>query len=105
MDCSVSDGGEQVQRKNMLHICVEDDGVGFDSDQLSVNEAEQTNVEDPEEEIDHTHTGLGNTKRMLQVLYGERHEFHITGEKGVGTKIEIMIPVEREDAHVENNGG
>lgn len=105
MDCSVSDGGEQVQRKNMLHICVEDDGVGFDSEQLSVNEAEQTNVGDLEEEIDHTHTGLENTKRMLQVLYGERHEFHITGEKGVGTKIEIMIPVEREDAHVENNGG
>lgn len=98
----VSDRDEQEQRKSMLHICVEDDGVGFDSEQLSAKETEQNVLE---AEIGHTHTSLENTKRMLQVVYGEQHEFHITGAKGAGTRIEIIIPVEREDAHVEDNGG
>lgn len=87
---------------NMLHICIEDDGVGFDTEKI---EDSNTDTEKWNEKIEHTHTGLENTKRMLQILYGEEHEFRISGGKGKGTKVEIVIPVERGEVCVEDTGG
>ena len=45
--------------------------------------------------MDHTHTGIENTRRMLQSLYGDNYQFEIQSEKGKGTKIEITVPTER----------
>ena len=42
-----------------------------------------------------THTGFENTRKMLQILYGENYKFNIWSEKGKGTKIEIILPAER----------
>lgn len=80
------------QKRTMLHVCVEDDGVGFDTDAVA-----QTHfVTGTWDEKDmHTHTGLENTKRMLKILYGEEHEFRISGGKGKGTRIEIILLAER----------
>lgn len=80
-----------METERMLHICVEDDGVGFDTDIIIENSGEEQRYS---EQIGHTHTGLENTKRMLQILYGEKYAFHISGGKGKGTKIEIVLPVE-----------
>lgn len=90
------------EKAAMLHICVEDDGIGFDMGELSEQDSER---EIQNEEIEHTHTGLENTKRILQVLYGERHEFKISGGRGKGTTIEIILPVERGGNYVEGYGG
>ena len=85
-----------------FHICVEDDGIGFDTEQMtSLSEENDFIVK----EIEHTHTGLENTKRMLRILYGDRQEFHIKSIKGQGTKIEIILPVERGEQYVEDYSG
>lgn len=81
----------------MLHICVEDNGVGIEEKEIEVN------IHDEAYKAEHTHTGLENTKRMLQVLYGENYEFKIWSEKGKGTKIEIIIPIERGSNYVESS--
>ena len=87
-----------IENENeMLHICVEDNGVGIEEKEIEVN------IHDDAYKAEHTHTGLENTKRMLQVLYGENYEFKIWSEKGKGTKIEIIIPIERGSNYVESS--
>jgi len=92
---------EKSHRKNRLHICVEDDGVGFDAEKII---AADTDGKGWIEKQEHTHTGLENTKRLLQILYGDEHEFKISGGKGKGTKIEIVLLAERSGEYVEGNG-
>lgn len=81
----------------MLHICVEDNGVGMEEKKT------EANIQDETYKVEHTHTGFENTKRMLQILYGNNYEFKIWSEKGKGTKIEIIIPVERGANYVEGS--
>ncbi len=76
----------------MLHICVEDDGIGFDVDEVFVSNKEISEF--------HTHTGLANMKHMLEVMYDDMQEIKITGEKGKGTKIEVIVPLEEGDKYV-----
>lgn len=90
---------EKENRSSMLHICVEDNGVGMGEKEIGVN------TQDEPYKVEHTHTGFENTKRMLQILYGDNHEFKIWSEKGKGTRIEIIIPVERGINYVESNSG
>lgn len=90
------------EAEGRLHICVEDDGVGFDPDSL---EDWETEPDMQGTAIEHTHTGLENTKRMLHILYDEDFEFKINGGKGEGTKIEIIIPIERGGGNVEHSSG
>lgn len=83
--------------KPMLHIYVEDNGVGMGEKEIEVN------IQDEAYKVEHTHTGFENTKRMLQILYGDNYEFKIWSEKGKGTKIEIIIPIERGTNYVESS--
>ena len=90
---------EFIEKENissMLHICVEDNGVGMGEKEIEVN------IQDEFYRVEHTHTGFENTKRMLQILYVDNYEFKIWSEKGKGTKIEIIIPVERGINYVES---
>ena len=90
---------EKENRSSMLHICVEDNGVGMGEKEIQVN------TQDEPYKVEHTHTGFENAKRMLQILYGDNYEFKIWSEKGKGTKIEIIIPVERGINYVESSSG
>ena len=90
---------EKENRSSMLHICVEDNGVGMGEKEIEVN------TQDEPYKVEHTHTGFENAKRMLQILYGDNYEFKIWSEKGKGTKIEIIIPVERGINYVESSSG
>lgn len=90
---------EKENRSSMLHICVEDNGVGMGEKEIEVN------TQDEPYKVEHTHTGFENAKRMLQILYGDNYEFKIWSEKGKGTKIEIIIPVERSINYVESSSG
>ncbi len=85
--------------ERMFHICVEDDGIGFDMGDREPLFEEKDFIT---KEIEHTHTGLENTKRMLRILYGDRHKLNIRSIKGQGTKIEIILPVERGEQYVED---
>lgn len=89
---------EIFEKDEKLHIVVKDDGVGFDKNELqSSQEMEKISVE-------HTGTGLENTERLLKILYGEQYEMKICGEKGKGTTIQIVLPIEKEKEHVESHG-
>lgn len=90
---------EKENRSSMLHICVEDNEVGMGEKEIEVN------TQDEPYKVEHTHTGFENAKRMLQILYGDNYEFKIWSEKGKGTKIEIIIPVERGINYVESSSG
>ena len=90
---------EKENRSSMLHICVEDNGVGMGEKEIGVN------TQDEPYKVEHTHTGFENAKRMLQILYGDNYEFKIWSEKGKETKIEIIIPVERGINYVESSSG
>lgn len=83
---------KQKKTSKILHIIVEDNGVGIDYEKM--NEKPTEEVQQPEK-IDHTHTGFENTRKMLQILYGDNYKFNIWSEKGKGTKIEIILPAER----------
>lgn len=45
-----------------------------------MNEKSTEEVQQPEK-IDHTHTGFENTRKMLQILYGENYKFNIWRRK------------------------
>ena len=63
-------------------------------DYKKLNEDQENEI--PENgKIGHTRTGLKNTQRMLQILYGEDYELDIESKKGKGTRIEIILPSER----------
>ena len=85
------------EQNDSLHICIEDNGVGVHDD------AYDAIKNDMENEIGHTHTGLENTRRLLEILYGSRHQFLFWSEKDVGTKIEIVLPAEHGENNVECN--
>lgn len=110
---AVSHGLEPKREKGMLtvrlyedarlHILVEDNGVG-----MNLNMEKQEKGQDEEKDpgrIAHTHTGWENTRRLLQILYADDYEFHVWSEEGIGTKIEIVVPIERGESYVESISG
>lgn len=84
------------EKEEKLYITVEDDGVGFD---------QNTYLQENVEKSDHTATGLANTIRLLKILYEDAYDIKITGKVSEGTRIEIVLPVERGDQDVESDGG
>ena len=77
-----------------LKICIEDNGVGFDTDC----------VIEKEEDKDHTHVGLLNTNKMIRNLCGEDYGIKIESEIGKGTTVKVVLPVRYGEEHVESNG-
>lgn len=80
---------------SQLHIVVEDNGVGFRSDMV---------LEKSNPQPGHTGTWLVNTRRLLEILYGENYFMIVQGKENVGTRVEIRLPVERRENHVESHG-
>ena len=89
-----------LYEREMLHICVEDNGVGIDFTKMEEKQEKSGETN----KIEHTHTGWENTRRMLQILYGDAHEFKVWSEKGKGTRIEILVPIEKGESYVESIG-
>lgn len=79
------------EEEERLHIIVEDNGVGYEENEKDI---ETEKIKDSET-ISHTHTGLANMKRLLKILYHDGYSMKITGEKNMGTKVEIIVPAER----------
>lgn len=87
---------EIFEQDGKLNIMVADDGVGFSK--------EDKRTEEGEVKTGHTHTALENTRRLLQILYGEDYILEIQGEKDRGTTVRIVLPIERGMENVEGNG-
>ena len=62
---------------------------------MGYEEKEEPSQADLEEDTAHTHTGLANMRRLLEILYHDQYRMQIAGQKNIGTKAEIIIPAER----------
>ena len=78
---------EITSEKNTLLVLVQDDGIGFDKEQVR---------EKQEDRVDHTHVGIWNIERLIKNLYGEKYGMKIESRPGEGTKVWIFLPLEKE---------
>lgn len=78
---------KQVQ-KNMLYICVEDDGVGMTTDEMSsINK-----LCEKEYIYANRHVGLVNLSQRIKLVFGEEYQTNLSQSSYGGLKIEINIP-------------
>lgn len=81
------------KEERSLVITVTDDGVGFDPDGI-----------DEKAKEGHTHVSLVNTKKLIQILYGEEYGVHVESSPGNGTCVTVRLPMEEKE-NVEGDAG
>lgn len=74
--------------ENVISIVIEDDGMGIESSRL--NQIIQ-NLNDYET-IKTSHIGISNVHQRVRLHYGDAYGIQINSERGIGTKVEIIIP-------------
>lgn len=81
-------------------ITIEDDGVGIPPDKLRnlLNE----NLRKNQENSRHTHIGLLNVHKRLQLSFGSQYGLAIHSEVSVGTVVTIRIPHDAPDPPTQN---
>ena len=81
-------------------ITIEDDGVGIPPDKLRnlLNE----NLQKNQENCRHTHIGLLNVHKRLQLSFGSQYGLAIHSEVSVGTVVTIRIPHDVPDPPTQN---
>lgn len=79
--------------ENGLHICVEDDGVGFDEDKIK----EIFDLLQEEYIYVGEHLGIINLFQRFRLIYGEKCEFDIRNREDGGACVEIKAPALTED--------
>ena len=81
-------------------ITIEDDGVGIPPDKLRnlLNE----NLRKNQENSRHTHIGLLNVHKRLQLSFGSQYGLAIHSEVSVGTVVTIRIPHDVPDPPTQN---
>ena len=87
---------EAKVREELLEICVEDNGVGMDAEQMNES-LKHSNLDYVERG---NSIGIHNINARLKILYGEEYGLHIESVIGEGTKVWMVIPKiegERED--------
>lgn len=81
-----------AKRESLLHLSIEDDGVGMNTERL----AELKNMLTAVEEQRHKSLngiGLLNVKERLWLVYGRSSGMEISSKEGKGTVIEISLPL------------
>lgn len=71
-------------------IVIEDNGEGFTEEIL-----DKVNNSDYTDETDGYKIGISNIKRTLALLYGKDNLLKISNDESLGSKVEILIPIER----------
>ena len=83
------------QRGQDAVIEISDDGVGMDEETLShIFEKHKVNYRS-------NGVGVYNVQRRLSMYYGEDYGLHYKSEKGKGTTVTVVIPMEQEEHHEE----
>ena len=78
----------------IVTLLIEDDGLGIAEERLSALNARMHNPE--ENKTARIGIGLGNIYCRIRTLYPEGGDLSIDAEEGVGTRITLTIPQERE---------
>ena len=78
----------------IVTLLIEDDGLGIAEERLSALNARMHNPE--ENKTARIGIGLGNIYRRIRTLYPEGGDLSIDAKEGVGTRITLTIPQERE---------
>lgn len=79
---------EEAGEEMMLHICVEDDGVGASQEKLDEICAGKV----PPADGPHKHIGIQNVIKRLELLYPGNYQFYFRSREGEGTQAHIYIP-------------
>lgn len=77
--------------KDTILLCVQDNGIGMDADEV---ERLQSEIAKPCKETEKGF-GLANVNERIRMNYGMEYGMTIESEKGVGTKVSIVIPAVR----------
>lgn len=78
-------------KEEQLSIVVIDNGIGIEPLRLSQI---QQRLESDEERT--KHVGLFNTNKRLKLTYNNKYNFRIRSKLGLGTMVEIVIPIRQE---------
>ena len=78
----------------LLTLIIEDDGLGIDEERLSALNARMHHPD--ENKTARIGIGLGNIYRRIRTLYPEGGDLSIDAKEGVGTRITLTIPQERD---------
>ena len=79
---------EQGDGADTILLCVEDNGVGMEEDELK---RLQTEISKPCKETEKGF-GLANVNERIRMNFGMEYGMKIESKKGCGTKVEIVIP-------------
>lgn len=75
--------------EEMLHIIIEDNGIGMPAEQTHKFNAQNLKVEN-----DGGSLGMANAFARMKMYYGEQASWNVSSISGVGTIITLRIPVE-----------
>lgn len=78
------------EKDQRLFIVITDDGIGFNVSKIMETKREA--------DANHVHVGLTNTIELIHILYGDLYGVEIDSEEGVGTKVIIQLPIEKENS-------
>ena len=82
--------------ENEILLQVEDNGIGFTPEKLA---RVQDELADDSGEIRlESGFGIGNVNQRIRLYYGKQYGVSITSERGMGTRVSIVIPAVSADA-------
>ncbi|HEX2926760.1 MAG TPA: sensor histidine kinase [Ruminiclostridium sp.] len=83
-----------IRRENeSIYIEVADDGVGFESGTVDLDNCETINTR----KKGHNSIGLINTHKRIKLMYGELYGIQIESRINEGSKVTVHIPVDRSE--------
>ena len=80
--------------ENQLHILIQDNGIGIDSELLHKLNSQTDILEN--------HLGIANVRKRLKLYYGELAAVYFESEIGNYTKVHLFIPVKEDEEICES---
>lgn len=94
--------GSKIVSNTELHVIVQDDGIGIESDFLHMILTQLSNNE-PTSQLNQSHIGILNVHNRIRLAYGSPYGLRIESKQNLGTKITLILPnlsQEKENLHV-----
>lgn len=76
-----------AEQPECIHVIVEDNGVGMEKDKVDFYNQREREWSRSER------IGLANVFERIQLYYGEKGDWHISSMEGLGTIMELILPI------------